>query len=129
MSLTDIASLLPSFVILRCGDSEIPFTTSSKRSTIRRWVLTEKVIQGKQDFKAKLVVQVCQEDRDAPIGSRDIERLLLLRIPHRNPPSGTKEWQVFAATGSIYGTRHAGRGWYEHSKKVLEPAGFVESKL
>ena len=60
---------------------------------------------------------------------RDIETLLLLRIPHKNPPSGTKEWQVFVATGSIYGTRDAGRGWYEHSKKVLEPAGFVESKL
>ena len=33
------------------------------------------------------------------------------------------------ATGSIYGTRDAGRAWYEHSKKVLEAAGFVESRL
>ena len=37
--------------------------------------------------------------------------------------------QVFEATGSVYGTRHAGRAWHEHSKKVLEAAGFVESRL
>ena len=28
-----------------------------------RWVLTEKVIQAKQDYKARLVVQGCQEDK------------------------------------------------------------------
>ena len=43
--------------------------------------------------------------------------------------SGTKAGQVCVATGSIYGTRDAGRAWYEHSKKVLEAAGFVESRL
>ena len=83
-----------------------------------KWVLTEKVIQGKQDYKAKLVVQGCQEDKgyirtDAPTESSDaffmtlaaraqdgwdcivfdaqsaylqsegIERLLLLRMPHK----------------------------------------------
>ena len=129
-----------------------------------RWVFTEKTIQGKPDYKARLVVQGCQEDKgyirtDAPTGSRDaffmtlsaasqsgwdysvfdaqsaylqsdgIKRLLLLRMPHKNPPPGTKPGQVFVATGSIYGTRDAGRAWYEHSKKVLEAAGFVESKL
>ena len=129
-----------------------------------RWVFTEKTIQGKPDYKARLVVQGCQEDKgyirtDAPTGSRDaffmtlsaaaqsgwdysvfdaqsaylqsdgIKRLLLLRMPHKNPPPGTKPGQVFVATGSIYGTRDAGRAWYEHSKKVLEAAGFVESRL
>ena len=29
----------------------------------RRWVLTEKVIQSKQDHKARSVVQGCQEDK------------------------------------------------------------------
>ena len=129
-----------------------------------RWVFTEKTIQGKPNYKARLVVQGCQEDKgyirtDAPIGSRDaffmtlsaaaqsgwdysvfdaqsaylqpdgIERLLLLRMPHKNPPPGTKPGQVFVATGSIYGTRDAGRAWYEHCKKVLGAAGFVESRL
>ena len=41
-----------------------------------RWVFTEKVIQGKPDYKAWLVVQGCQEDKghirtDASTGSRD----------------------------------------------------------
>ena len=98
-----------------------------------RWVFTEKVIQGKPDYKARLVVQGCQEDKgyirtDAPTGSRDaffttlsaaaqngwvynvfdaqlayvqsdgIERLLLLRMPHKNPLHGTKPVQVFDAT-------------------------------
>ena len=41
-----------------------------------RLVFTEKVIQGKPDYKARLVVQGCQEDKghirtDAPTGSRD----------------------------------------------------------
>ena len=50
-------------------------------------------------------------------------------MPHKNPPLGTKPGQVFVATGSICGTRDAGRAWYEYSKKVLEAAGFVESRL
>ena len=120
-------------------------------------------LSKKQDFKASLVVQECQEDKgyirtDAPTGSRDaflmklsaaaqdgwdynvfdaqsaylqsggIERLLLLRMPHKNPPPGTMPGQMFVATGSIYGTRGAGRVWCEHSKKVLEAAGLVESR-
>ena len=111
-----------------------------------RWVFTEKTIQGKPDYKARLVVQGCQEDKgyirtDAPTGSRDaffmtlsaaaqsgwdysvfdaqsaylqsdgIEGLLLLRMPQKNPPPGTKPGQVFVATGSIYGMRDAGRAW------------------
>ena len=39
--------------------------------------MTEKFIQGKQDYKARLVVQGCHEDKgyirtDAPTGSRDL---------------------------------------------------------
>ena len=41
----------------------------------------------------------------------------------------TKPGQVFVATCSICGTRDAGRAWYKHSKKVLEAAGFLESRL
>ena len=96
-----------------------------------RWVFTEKTFQGKPDYKARLVVQGCQEDKgyirtDAPTGRRDaffmtlsaaaqsgwdysvfdaqpaylqsdgIERPLLLRMPHKNPPCGTK------ARASVY---------------------------
>ena len=67
--------------------------------------------------------------QSAYLQSDGIKRLLLLRMPHNNPPLGTKPGQVFVATGSIYGTRDAGRAWYEHSKKVLEAAGFAESRL
>ena len=67
--------------------------------------------------------------QSAYLQSDGIERQLLLRMPHKNPPPGTKPTQVFVASGSIYGTRNAGRAWYEHSKKVLEAAGFVESRL
>ena len=119
-----------------------------------RWVFTEKVIQGKPDYMARLVVQGCREDKgyirtDAPTGSRDaffmtlsaaaqdgwdfnvfdaqsaysqsdgIERLFLLRMPHKNPHPGTKPGLVFVATGSIHGTRDPGRSWYEYSKNVL----------
>ena len=99
-----------------------------------RWVFTEKTIQGKPDYKARLVVQGRTRvtiRTDAPIGSRDpffmtlsaaaqsgwdhsvfdaqsaylqsdgIERQLLLRMLHKNPPPGTKPGQVFVATGSI----------------------------
>ena len=59
--------------------------------------------------------------QSAYLQSDGIKRLLLLRMPHTNPPPGTKPGQVFVATGSIYGTRH--------SKEVLETAGFVESRL
>ena len=57
------------------------------------------------------------------------ERLLLLRMPRKILAPGTKPGQVLVATGWIYGTGDAGRAWYEHSKKVLEAAGFVESWL
>ena len=129
-----------------------------------RLVFTEKVIQGKPDYKARLVVQGCQEDKghirtDAPTGSRDAFFLTLSAAAQsgwdysvfdasqrtssqtasrdccccgshtKNPPPGTKPGQVYIAIGSIYGTRDAGRGWFEHSKKVLETAGFMESRL
>ena len=67
--------------------------------------------------------------QSAYLQSDGIKRLLLLRMPHKNLPPGTKPGQVFVATVSIYGTRDAGRAWCEHSKKVLEAAGFVKSRL
>ena len=131
-----------------------------------RWVFTEKVIQGKPDYKVRMVVQGCQEDKGyirtgALIGSRDaffmtlsataqdgwhynvfdaqsayhqsdsIERPIAVADSlTKNPTLGTKRGQVFVAVGSIYGTRDAGRAaWYEHSKKVLDAAGFVDSRL
>ena len=57
-----------------------------------------------------------------------IERLLLLRMPHKNQPLATKPGQVFVATGSMCGTWDAGHAWYDHSKKVLDAAGFVGSR-
>ena len=45
----------------------------------------------------------------AYLQSDGIESLLLFRMPHKNPPPGTKPGQVFVATGPIYGTRDAGR--------------------
>ena len=48
--------------------------------------------------------------QSAYLQSDGIKRLLLLRMPHKNPPPGTKPGQVFVATGSIHGTRDAGRG-------------------
>ena len=115
-----------------------------------RWVLTPK----EPDFKARLVVQGCQEDpsmmrTDSPTGSRDsfflvlscaaqehwscgsadaasaylqaggIERLLLLMMPKRQPPPGCEPGEVRVARGSIYGTRDAGRSWYQHLRDKL----------
>ena len=40
-----------------------------------RWVLTEKVIQGTQDYKAKLVGQMRPRDRDTPSSSRPQQQL------------------------------------------------------
>ena len=53
-----------------------------------RWVFTEKTIQGKPDYKARLVVQGCQEDKgyirtDAPTGSRDAFLMTLSSISKR----------------------------------------------
>ena len=69
------------------------------------------------------------DDQSAYLQSDGIERLLLLLMPNKNPSLGTKPGQVFVAMGSIYGTRDAGRAWYDHSEKVLEAAGFVESRV
>ena len=61
--------------------------------------------------------------------SEGIDRQLLLRMPGKQPPPGTLPYQVLRALGSIYGTRDAGRAWYQHLKKTLEKAGWVESRL
>ena len=115
-----------------------------------RWILTPK----ESDFKARLVVQGCQEDpsmtrADSPTGSRDsfflvlscaaqehwscgsadaasaylqargIERLLLLMMPKRQPPPGCEPGEARVARGSFYGTRDAGRSWYQHFRDRL----------
>ena len=114
----------------------------------------EKVIQGKQDYMARLVVQGCQEGKgyirtDTPTGSRDaffmtlaavaqdgwdynvfdarsaylqpdgIERLLLLRMPHKSPSLGRNQGKCLLQL-----VRTTGREML-HSKKVLEAVGFV----
>ena len=116
-----------------------------------RWVCTEKTIQGKPDYKARLVVQGCQEGKgyirtDAPTGSRDaffmtlsaasqsgwdcivldaqsaylqsdgIERLLLLRMLHKNPPPCVVRAQQESVRGSWFcgvkaGTRSLLLAW------------------
>ena len=56
-----------------------------------------------------------------------ITRLLLIRMPWQSLPPGTQPGQVLVATGSIYGTCDAGRGWYLHSKEVFKREGCLES--
>ena len=65
----------------------------------------------------------------AYLQSDGIYRLLMLRMPHKHQTPGMKPGQLFVATGSIDGTRDAGRACHEQNKSVLEAAGFVESKL
>ena len=48
-----------------------------------------------------------------------IERLLLLLMPKRHPPRGCEPGEVRVARGSIYGTRDAGRSWYQHFRDRL----------
>ena len=67
--------------------------------------------------------------RPAYLQPEGITRLLLIRMPWQNPPPGTQPGQVLAATGSIYGTCDAGRGWYLHSKDVFKSKGCLESRL
>ena len=72
------------------------------------------------DLKARLVVQGCQEDAaSAYLQAGGIERLLLLMMPKRQPPPGCENGKVRVARGSIYGTRDAGRSWYEHLRDKL----------
>ena len=110
------------------------------------------VVQGCQEDKSQIRT-------DAPTGSRDalyltlaaaaqsgwdlssydamtaylqsgnIERLLLLRMPAKNPPPGTAPGEIVMATGAIYGTRDAGRQWYLYAQKVFREHGLIESKL
>ena len=50
-------------------------------------------------------------------------------MPGKQPPPGTRPYQVLRALGSIYGTRDAGRAWYTHLKTILEKEGWIESRL
>jgi hypothetical protein len=57
-----------------------------------------------------------------------IQRLLVLRAPNP-PPPGVQPGQLFRACASIYGTKDAGRGWWERLREVLLRHGWVESYL
>ena len=65
----------------------------------------------------------------AYLQSGNISRLLLLRLPGGLVCPGTCANQVVVATGAIYGTRDAGRQWYEPSKDAYVKLGWTESKL
>ena len=45
--------------------------------------------------------------------------MLLLMMPKRQPPPGCEPGEVRVARGSIYGTRDAGRSWYQHFRDRL----------
>ena len=73
--------------------------------------------------------RVCSADApSAYLQGKDVERTLLLRCPHP-PPPGIKKGTVFRARASIYGTRDAGRRWWERLREVLVEAGWIESNL
>lgn len=97
-----------------------------------RWVVTRKG----SGFKARLVGQEPKgaARTDSPTGSHlalmeNIERVLLLRLPHAHPPPGCHPFQVVVAVWAIYGTRDAGRAFYAHARGVLQAHGFEESRL
>ena len=69
------------------------------------------------------------DDQSVYLQSGCIERLLLLRMPHKNPLPGLRLGQVFVATGLTYGTQDEGGAWYEHRQKVFEGVEFAESQL
>eukprot|EP00959_Pyramimonas_sp_CCMP1952_P330509 6920860-Pyramimonas_sp.AAC.1 len=61
--------------------------------------------------------------------SGHIERLLLLRMPAKNPPLGTQPGEIATAAGAIYGARDAGKQRHLYAKKVFAEHGLVESML
>ena len=62
--------------------------------------------------------------KSAYLQSEGIERTLLLRMPGAEPPPGTVPWQVLQALGAIYGTKDAGRAWYQHLRTRLHLKGW-----
>ena len=109
-----------------------------------RWVLTPKepdvkasfVVQGCQEDPSMMRTDYPTSTRDSfpasfsrskrtlelwfcrcrlcIFASGKIERLLLHMMPKRQPPPGCEPGEVRVARGSIYGTRDAGRSWYQH---------------
>ncbi len=55
----------------------------------------------------------------AYLQSGGIERTLLLKLPTEFPCIGMHPGQVVRATGSIYGTKDAGRAWYIFFRGVM----------
>ena len=63
-------------VLIQKHTNDIMTRNQSQKNVGTMWVLTEEVIQEKQDFKTRLVVQGCQDGNryittGAPAGSRD----------------------------------------------------------
>ena len=58
-----------------------------------------------------------------------ISRLLVLRLPAENQPTGTLPNQLVIANASIYGTRDAPRAWYLRLKSILAELEIVEMQL
>ena len=52
-------------------------------------------------------------------GGGGIERLLLLVVPEQQAPPGCEPGEVRVARGSLYGTRGAGRSWYQYFRGRL----------
>ena len=102
-----------------------------------RWVFRPK----EPGFKARLVVQgqadltlmrtdsrrdnfswfflVQHNAASAYLRAGGIEQLLLLMMPKQQPLPACEPGEVRLARGSTYGTRHAGRSWYQYFRDRL----------
>eukprot|EP00959_Pyramimonas_sp_CCMP1952_P340208 7125622-Pyramimonas_sp.AAC.1 len=65
----------------------------------------------------------------AYLQSGNADRLLLLKMPAKNPSPGTLPGEIAMGTGAIYGTPDAGRQWYLYAQKVFAELRLVESRL
>ena len=66
---------------------------------------------------------------NAYLQSKNIDRFLVLAAPDP-PPPGTEPGALYRALGAIYGTRDAGRSFWEHLVETLTVNGhWVQSKL
>ena len=63
--------------------------------------------------------------QSASLQPRSMVTLLLRRMPHKNPPPGSRPGQLRVAIDTIRGTRDTG-AWFEYSKKIFERAEAVE---
>eukprot|EP00959_Pyramimonas_sp_CCMP1952_P409627 8584832-Pyramimonas_sp.AAC.1 len=59
----------------------------------------------------------------------NIERVLLLRTPAKNPPLGPRPGEIARATCAICGARDAGRPRCLDAQEVFCERGLIESRL